>query len=219
MERQHPPQAKARIGLMGGTFDPIHYAHLAIAEEVYTALSLTKMVFLPAGQPPHKAGQPHSESFHRLAMVERAIASNPHFTLSRVEIDRPGPSYLVDTLGILHEQWGPQTDLFFVVGWDSIEHIHTWYKASAILAQLAGLVAVQRPGYQENVGYNNTVLEARLPGILQRLVVVAAPQLAISSTDLRQRVATKRPITYQTPEAVEHYIYEHGLYQKADQAS
>jgi len=202
---------------MGGTFDPIHYAHLAAAEEVYTTLGLTEMVFIPAGQPPHKSGQQCTESYHRLAMVQLAIASNPHFTLSRVEIDRHGPSYLVDTLHILHDQWGPETDLFFVIGWDSVEEFHTWYKAADILAQLTRLVAVKRPGYEEDRGYNK-VLETRLPGIMQRLVVVSVPQLAISSTDLRRRVATDRPIKYQTPEAVEHYIMEHGLYREIGQA-
>jgi nicotinate-nucleotide adenylyltransferase len=202
---------------MGGTFDPIHYAHLAAAEEVYTTLGLTEMVFIPAGQPPHKSGQQCTESYHRLAMVQLAIASNPHFTLSRVEIDRHGLSYLVDTLHILHDQWGPETDLFFVIGWDSVEEFHTWYKAADILAQLTRLVAVKRPGYEEDRGYNK-VLETRLPGIMQRLVVVSVPQLAISSTDLRRRVATDRPIKYQTPEAVEHYIMEHGLYREIGQA-
>lgn len=200
-----------RIGLMGGTFDPIHYAHLAVAEEVCAVLNLTAMVFIPAGQPPHKLGQEYTQSIHRLAMVQLAIASNPHFTLSRVEIDRQGPSYLVDTLRILHDQWAPNTELFFVIGWDSLQVFHTWYKSADILAQLAGLVAVRRPGYEENIGYNKE-LATRLPGITQRLVVIPGPQLAISSTDLRRRVAEGRPIKYQTPEAVENYIIEHSLY-------
>ena len=211
MEKHKPLLEKPRVGLIGGTFDPIHYAHLAVAEEVYVALNLTEMVFIPAGQPPHKSGQECTESHHRLAMVQLAIASNPHFTLSRVEIDRQGPSYLVDTLRILHDQWGPDTELFFVIGWDSLEEFHTWYKAVDILAQLTGLVAVRRPGYEEDRGYNKA-LETRLPAITQHLVVVPAPQLAISSTDLRRRVAEGRPIRYQTPEAVEHYIMEHSLY-------
>ncbi len=201
-----------RTGLIGGTFDPIHYAHLAIAEEVRTALDLTEMVFIPAGQPPHKLGQDYTQSSHRLAMVQLAIASNPHFTFSRVEIDRQGPSYLVDTLRILHDQWGPDTQLFFVIGWDSLQEFHTWHNSADILAQLTSLVAVRRPSYEEHIGYNE--LETRLPGITQRLVVVSAPQLAISSTDLRRRVAEGRPIKYQTPEAVEDYIMEHGLYRE-----
>jgi nicotinate-nucleotide adenylyltransferase len=98
-----------------------------------------------------------------------------------------------------------------VIGWDSLEEFHTWYKAADILAQLTGLVAVRRPGYEDDRGYNKE-LETRLPGITQRLVVVPVPQLAISSTDLRRRVAEGRPIKYQTPEAVEHYIMEHNLY-------
>ncbi len=200
------------MGLVGGTFDPIHYAHLAIAEEVRTALNLTEMVFIPAGQPPHKLGQNYTQSSHRLSMVQLAIASNPYFTLSRVEIDRQGPSYLVDTLRILHDQWGPDTQLFFVIGWDSLQEFHTWYKSADILAQLTNLVAVRRPSYEEHIGYNE--LETRSPGITQRLVVVSAPQLAISSTDLRRRVAEGRPIKYQTPEAVENYIMEHGLYRE-----
>jgi nicotinate-nucleotide adenylyltransferase len=143
-------------------------------------------------------------------MVQLAIASNPHFTLSRVEIDREGPSYLVDTLRILHDQWGPDTQLFFVIGWDNLQEFHTWHKSADVLAQLTSLVAVRRPSYEEHIGYNE--LETRLPGITQRLVVVSVPQLAISSTDLRRRVAEGRPIKYQTPEAVEDYIMEHGLY-------
>ena len=217
MEKHKPSLKKPRMGLIGGTFDPIHYAHLAAAEEVYATLGLTEMVFIPAGQPPHKLRQQCTESYHRLAMVQLAIASNPHFRLSRVEIDRQGPSYLVDTLRILHDQWGLDTELFFVIGWDSLEEFHTWHKAADILAQLTGLVVVKRPGYEENIGYNKE-LETRLPGITQRLVVVPAPQLAISSTDLRRRVAEGRPIKYQTPEAVERYIIEHGLYREIGQA-
>jgi nicotinate-nucleotide adenylyltransferase len=212
LEKYKPLLEKPRMGLIGGTFDPIHYAHLAAAEEVHAALDLTEMVFIPAGQPPHKSEQKHTESLHRLAMVELAIASNPHFTLSRVEIDRQGPSYLVDTLRILHDQWGSDAELFFVIGWDSLKEFHTWYKARDILAQLTGLVAVMRPGYEQDIGYNKE-LETRLPGITQCLMVVPAPQLAISSTDLRRRVAEGRPIKYQTPEAVERYIIEHSLYQ------
>lgn len=205
--------ATRRVGLVGGTFDPIHYAHLAVAEEVHAVLDLTEMVFIPAGQPPHKQGLEHTHSSHRLAMVQLAIASNPHFTLSRVEIDRQGPSYLVDTLRALRDLWGPETELFFVIGWDSLQEFHTWYKSADILTQLTGLVAVRRPGYEAGIGYNKE-LERYLPGITQRLVVVSGPQLAISSTDLRRRVAEGRPIKYQTPESVENYIREHGLYRR-----
>jgi nicotinate-nucleotide adenylyltransferase len=197
---------------MGGTFDPIHYGHLVIAEEVRTTLDMAEMVFLPAGQPPHKPGRVITPAHHRLAMVELALAANPHFTLSLVEIERLGPSYLVDTLRILRTQMGTDVELSFIIGWDSLEELHTWYQPLDILAQLDTLIAVNRPGYVDGGEYNNKQLEARLPGITQRLRVVQAPQFSVSSTDLRRRVAGGRSIKYQVPETVEHYIFEHGLY-------
>lgn len=200
-----------RVGLLGGTFDPIHYGHLVIAEEVRTVLHLAEMVFVPAGQPPHKPGRIVTESQHRLAMLKLAIASNPHFTISLVDLERPGPSYTVETLQLLHQQWGTQIDIYFVIGGDSLEDFLAWYDPAGILQQLSALVAVQRPGYEEAAGYRDT-LEGRLPGIKRRLIMVQAPQLDISATDLRQRVAEGRPIKYQTPEAVERYIIEYGLY-------
>jgi nicotinate-nucleotide adenylyltransferase len=204
------------IGLMGGTFDPIHNAHLIVAEEVHAVLGLSEMVFIPAGEPPHKAGRETAQSHHRLTMVELAIASNPHFSLSRIELDRTGPSYLVDTLRLLREQWDDDVNLSFVIGWDSLEDFPDWYQPQEILSQLDRLIAVRRPGYVEDEVYNQH-LEARLPGLMQRLCIVPVPQLDISSTDLRRRVAEKRPITYQTPEAVEHYILTHKLYQQQQQ--
>ena len=204
---------RRRSGVLGGTFDPIHFGHLVVAEEVYAALELDEMVFVPAGVPPHKPDRKITSAEQRLAMVELAIASNPHFRVSRVDIDRPGPSYTVDTLRLLREQWGEQTDIYFVIGWDSLEELLTWHDPAGILAQLAQLVAVQRPGHTEHAGYRDA-LEQRLPGIKERLQVVRVPQLDISATDLRQRVKQGRPIKYQLPESVEQYIVEHGLYRE-----
>src|SRR5436309_5160811 len=202
-----------RFGLMGGTFDPIHYGHLVVAEEVRATLDLAEMVFVPTGQPPHKQEGTVTAGQHRFAMLELAIASNPHFSISRIELDRPGPSYTVETLRLLREQWGELTALYFVIGWDSLEDLLTWYNPAGILQQLSYLVAVRRPGYNERDGYRDS-LETRLPGIKQRLLVVPAPQFDISSTDLRQRVAEKRPIKYQVPESVEQYIKQYKLYQQ-----
>ncbi|MBV9713192.1 MAG: nicotinate-nucleotide adenylyltransferase [Ktedonobacteraceae bacterium] len=212
MEEYRPTTEKRRIGLLGGTFDPIHYGHLLIAEEVSAVLDMAEMIFIPAGQPPHKPGRVITPAEHRLAMLELAIASNPRFTISLVEMKRPGLSYLVDTLHILRSQVGTDVELSFVIGWDSLEELHTWYKPQGILEQLDALVAVGRPGYVDEGEYNNKQLEARLPGITQRLRVVQTPQFSVSSTDLRRRVAQGRPIKYQVPEAVERYIFEHGLY-------
>jgi nicotinate-nucleotide adenylyltransferase len=202
-----------RVGVLGGTFDPVHYGHLVVAEEVYSALDLAEMLFVPAGQPPHKPNRVVTEAQHRLAMLELAIIDNPHFSISRVDLDRPGPSYTVDTLRLLHEQWGEQTALYFVIGWDSLEELLTWYDPAGILEQLSYLVAVRRPGYHEHEGYRDS-LEARLPGIKQRLLVVSAPQFDISSTDLRLRVAENRPIKYQVPDSVEMYIVKYKIYQQ-----
>lgn len=197
---------------MGGTFDPIHYGHLVIAEEVRARLNLTEVLFIPTGDPPHKPGLSVTAAEQRASMVQLAIASNPHFVLSRIEIDRPGPSYTVDTLRQLRGQWGRQMGLYFVIGWDSLEELHHWYDPQGLLEELTGLVAVRRPGHVEEAEYRK-VIEQRLPGITQLLHVVDAPQLDISATDLRKRIAEGRPIKYQTSEAVEDYILTHKLYQ------
>jgi len=200
-----------RIGVLGGTFDPVHYGHLVIAEEVYATLQLTEIVFVPTGQPPHKTNIEITSAAHRLEMLELAIASNPHFTISRVDLDRPGPSYTVDTLQLLRKQWGKNTAIYFIIGGDSLEDLLSWHDPSGILEQLTYLVAVRRPGYNESEASYDW-LETRLSGIKQRLLVVDAPQFDISATDLRQRVSEGRPIKYQTPESVESYIVQYGLY-------
>jgi nicotinate-nucleotide adenylyltransferase len=212
LEYYRPSQGKRRVGVIGGTFDPVHYGHLVIAEEVYAALDLAEMLFVPAGQPPHKPESMVASAEHRLAMLELAIAGNAHFSISRVDVERPGPSYTVETLRLLHEQWGEQTAIYFVIGWDSLDDLIAWRDPAGILEQLSYLVAVRRPGYNEDSDYRDS-LEARLPGIKQRLLVVPAPQLDISSTDLRARVAERRPIKYQLPESVEQYIVQNRLYQ------
>ena len=196
---------------MGGTFDPIHYAHLIVAEEVRVVLKLDVVVFIPAGDPPHKPGLVQTGKHHRLKMVELAIASNPHFTISRIEVDRAGPSYLVDTLRLLRQTWGKEIELSFILGGDSLELFAVWHDPNGILAELDHLVAVKRPGYVENIEYNKK-LEDRLPGITRRLLTVKVPQMDISSTDLRRRVREGCPIKYQVPEAVEAYIQQQGLY-------
>ncbi|WP_201371388.1 nicotinate-nucleotide adenylyltransferase [Ktedonobacter robiniae] len=225
-QRSQQAQLVEHIGIMGGTFDPIHNAHLAVAEEVRVALNLSYILFIPTGQPPHKRTHHLTPSQHRLAMVERAIASNPFFACSRIEVDWSGPSYTTDTLKRLREELGSRACLYFIIGWDSLLDLHKWHDPEGILAQLTALVAVGRPGYSasgalgnpfdqdnlDNTEYN-TKLEERLPGITQRLRLVQAPMLEISSTDLRQRVAQGRPIRYQMPDAVTEYIHEHHLYQ------
>ena len=215
METEHSSQTpdahRRRVGILGGTFDPVHYGHLVIAEEVRATLDLTEIVFIPAGQPPHKLSHHITPVHHRVTMLELALATNHSFFCSRIEVERHGPSYTADTLQTLREQWGPDTDIDFIIGWDSLEELHTWHDAPRLLATLTHLVAVRRPGYEDDDEYNNT-LEKRLPGILQRLLIVPAPQLDISATNMRERIANRQPIKYQTPEPVEAYIRKNMLY-------
>lgn len=215
MEGPAEATAKERIGIIGGTFDPVHYAHLAIAEEIYCALKLTRMIFVPAGQPPHKLGEDITPVQHRLAMLKLAIATNAHFTLSLVDVQRTGPSYTVDTLRLLHQELGLHAKLYFVIGSDSLEELPNWHNPTGILAQ-ATLVTLMRPGYAE-MSEQRERLEARLPALKHRLITLDGPRMDISSTDLRRRVAEGRPIKYQTPAAVEEYILQEGLYRKTDQ--
>ena len=200
--------AARRIGIFGGTFDPIHNGHLAAAEECRAALALDTVLFLPAGDPPHKQGQLISTVADRVAMIERAIAGNDRFQLSRIDVDRAGPSYTVDTLEYLRIVWGDEAQFWFIVGADSLADILTW-RAPDRLIQLARFVAVNRPGAPDP---DPSSLEADLPGATQRIDVVEMPDLAISASDLRDRVRAGRPIRYQVPGVVHDYIAERGLY-------
>ena len=204
---------KQQFGVLGGTFDPIHMGHLIIAQEVVSALRLDKLFFLPAGDPPHKRNHTITPAPQRVRMVELAIGGNSAFALSLVDIERPGPSYTVDTLRLLHEQWGLETAIAFVIGWDMLDDLLTWHDPAGMVQQADKLVAVHRPGYQVDPDYL-AQLEKALPGLKRRITPLEAPQIAISSSDLRERVASGRPIRYQIPEAVEQYILAHGLYHR-----
>lgn len=196
-----------KMGIMGGTFDPVHYGHLAAAEEAWAKLSLDQVVFVVANVPPHKIGEEITSAKHRYAMVELALASNPHFSISRVDLDRPGPSYSVDTVRLLKQEWGPDSEIFFIIGMDSLMEIDTWHEPEQLI-RLCWLVAVERPGFQPDL----KALEAKVPGITARTVMIDMPAVDISSSDLRHRVREGLPIKYQVPPEVEEYIYSHGLY-------
>jgi nicotinate-nucleotide adenylyltransferase len=194
------------LGVIGGTFDPPHYAHLVLAENALAQLDLDRVLFVPAGQPPHKPRQPVTPARHRLAMVEAAVADNAAFLLSRVDVERPGPHYTVDTLGILNERY-PDAACFFLVGGDSLAEFPTWRDPSGILEQ-AQLGVMQRPGWETDLAS----LTRRLPAIAERLRWLDAPHLEISGTDLRRRVAKGLPIRYLVPASVERYVRRHRLY-------
>lgn len=187
---------------MGGTFDPIHHGHLVAAEEARHAFSLSTVLFVTAGAPWQKSAGVVSAPEHRHAMVCRAIEDNAAFEASRIDIDRAGPTYTVDTLRAVSASY-PAAELYFITGADAILEIFTWKDPDEVLA-LARFVAVTRPGYDL----------AKLEGVSvrERVVTLEIPALAISSTDIRRRVADGRPIRYLVPGAVASYIAEHGLY-------
>jgi nicotinate-nucleotide adenylyltransferase len=198
------------IGVLGGTFDPIHAGHLLIAEEARLRLGFTKVLFIPAGQPWLKTGRKITPAAHRVEMVRRAIADNNYFELSTVEIDRPGPSLSVETAVILQQQLGAQVSIFFLVGWDSLVGLPQW-KEPGRLVQLCKLVAVTRPGFGRP---DLKALESSVPGVTQSVVWLDIPPIDISSTDIRKRVARGLSIHGLVSDKVESYIEEHKLYRK-----
>lgn len=197
-----------KIGVFGGTFDPIHNGHLAIAEETRNRLGVAEILFVPAGSPWQKADLPISAVEQRVEMVRLAIADRPYCKLSTAEIDRPGPSYTVDTIAELLSQYGAGAEFFFILGWDSLAEFPQWREPSR-LVKMCYLVAVPRPGY---LPPDLDSLEAAIPGISQRVVLLDKPQLDISATAIRQRIAMGDSIAHLVPGAVERYIKEHRLY-------
>jgi nicotinate-nucleotide adenylyltransferase len=194
-----------RLGLFGGSFDPPHYGHLLAAQEAGWHLKLDRVLFLPARQNPLKRGEPTSPAEDRCAMVNLAIADNPLFELSRLDLDRPPPSYTADLLRTLAS---PDRELFFVVGADILPELPRWREPSEIL-RLARLAVVNRPGSPRP---DPAAVEAVLPGSRGRIELVRSPGIGIAARELRHRVRTGQPIHYLTPPAVERYITEHRLY-------
>lgn len=196
------------IGVLGGTFDPIHLGHLIVAEGAREQLGLERVLFVPAGEQWLKAGQYVSPIVDRVAMVRLGISDNPAFELSTVDVDREGPSYTVDTLAIIRDQVGPDARLFFIVGLDSIADLPRWHQPERLLT-LCTLAAFPRPGVDAD---RLAAAEKALPDLRQRLVTLRGPEIGISATDLRNRVAAGGTIRYQVPQAVEEYIRQRGLY-------
>lgn len=188
---------------MGGTFDPIHHGHLVAASEVAAVFDLDEVVFVPTGQPWQKSGSEVSDAEHRYLMTVVATAANPRFSVSRVDIDRHGPTYTVDTLRDLHEL-RPDSDLFFITGADVLSEILSWHGAEDIW-DLAHFVGVTRPGHELSV-----------PEGAGDVVLLEVPAMAISSTDCRARVRSGQPVWYLVPDGVVQYIGKYGLYRPGD---
>jgi nicotinate-nucleotide adenylyltransferase len=196
------------LGVLGGTFDPPHIGHLMLAEEARLALSLGRVLFVPAGDPWRKVGRELSPPEHRLAMVRLAVGADPNYAVSTLEIEREGPSYTVETLTALHEQLPADSELFFIVGQDSLADLPNWRQPQRIIS-LARLAVAARAAWESAQA---DALEKEVPGISQRLVWLNMPRIDISSTAVRQRVRQGQSIRYWVPPPVEEYIRQHGLY-------
>jgi nicotinate-nucleotide adenylyltransferase len=194
---------RRRIGIMGGTFDPIHHGHLVAASEVADRFGLDEVVFVPTGQPWQKEAEGVSAAEDRYLMTVIATASNPRFAVSRVDVDRDGPTYTVDTLRDMREVYGDDADLFFITGADALERILSWKDADEMF-KLAHFVGVTRPGFP--------LSDEHLPEDTVSLVDV--PAMAISSTACRQRVGAGHPVWYLVPDGVVQYIAKRHLYRK-----
>lgn len=203
VSQQPVNERRFRLGVMGGTFDPIHHGHLVAASEVAALFDMDEVLFVPSGQPWQKAQREVASAEDRYLMTVIATASNPQFSVSRMEIDRPGPTYTADTLRELRDERGPDTDLYFITGADALDQILTWRNADDLFA-LAHFVGVTRPGH-----------DLSDPGFPAGGVsLVEVPAMSISSTDCRARVGQGLPVWYLVPDGVVQYINKRHLYRK-----
>lgn len=203
--------AAGPLGVLGGTFDPIHIAHLAVAEEARDALGLERVLFIPAGEPPHKPGQAVTSGEARLAMIELAIAGNPAFAASRMELDRDGPSYTVDTLVALRaarRAAGASSDIVFIVSAEAFAAFGTWREPGRVLG-LATIAVAPRDGFPDAT---REAVVRDFPEHADRIVFLDGPRLRLSASNLRERSAAGRSLRYLVPDAVAAYIDDHALY-------
>lgn len=198
-----------KIAIMGGTFDPIHYGHLVTAEAVMHEYQIDQVLFIPSGQPPHKTEGQVTPADHRYLMTLLATETNPRFFSSRIELDRKGYTYTIDTIRELKEMY-PGSEIYFITGADAFSNILSW-KNPELLLSSCHFVAATRPGYSRAKAAPQ--IEALMDRHADTLHYLEVPALSISSSEIRARVKEGRPIKYLLPETVENYIYKHGLYQ------
>jgi nicotinate-nucleotide adenylyltransferase len=208
---------RLRYGVLGGTFDPPHIGHLILAQEVYARLGLDRIWFIPTGVSPHKLDRPVTPAVHRVAMLERALADDERFGLLTLEVERPGPSYTVDTLRELRAHWGSEAEVTLVLGWDMLLYLPQWREPEAVVASVDQIAAVHRP----NSGTDSALdgVFARLPGLRAKLRTIPFPQLDISGAAIRERVAQGLPVRYLVSNVVSGYISAQGLYTRDEGAS
>src|SRR5512143_939659 len=196
-----------RIGIFGGTFDPPHLGHLILASEALAQLHLDRLLWVLTAVPPHKLGVPISPLEDRLSMLSLAIHDEPGFEVSRVDIDRPGPHYTVDTLRLLSPRF-PEAEMILLMGGDSLHDLPAWHEPEELLARCDEIGVMRRP----HDSIDLSALERRLPGVRDKIRFVEAPLLEIASHEIRERVRTGLPFRYFLPPAVYDHIVKHGLY-------
>lgn len=202
-------QPTVRVGILGGTFDPPHYGHLSIAHQALDQLSLNEVLFAPTRNPPHKQVWTITPIEDRLEMVRLAIKGEPRIHISRVDIDRSGPNYTVDTIRLLRQQFGSTAELFFIMGMDSLVNLPMWHKPEE-LVKLCTLAVFPRPGFDANI----PDIEKQVPGLTQSLVLISAPPVDISATALHNRIRRGESVRDMVPPAVCDYIDSHKLYRQ-----
>jgi len=197
-----------KIGILGATFDPVHLGHLAIADEARCSLGLTEVLFIPAGQPWLKSSLTITPAEHRIEMLRLALTDNPEYKISEIEIERAGASYTVDTLTEFRREYDSTDELYFILGWDSLEKLPEWREPLRII-DMCFLVVVPRPGWPQP---DVKALEKVIPGISRRLILLEGPRVDISSTAIRELVAEGKDIESLVPAPVAEYIKKHKLY-------
>ncbi len=198
-----------RIGIFGGTFDPIHIGHLILAEEAHFQLSLDCVYLVPAGDPPHKRQRRLTPVTHRVHMCELATADIDYVKVSRIDADRPGPHYTAAMVRLMRQQAEPGAELFFLMGMDSLRDLPTWHEADWLVKNCI-LVALTR----HDVTLDWDKLESELPGVRERVIILDMPELEIASNQIQRRVRQGQPIRHQVPRAVEAYIHAQSLYRE-----
>jgi nicotinate-nucleotide adenylyltransferase len=196
-----------RIGILGGTFDPIHIGHLILAEEAWFQLKLDRVYLVPAGDPPHKQDRRLTPVEHRLQMAQLATADSEYIRVSRIDADRPGPHYTADMVRLVQERVGPTVETYFLMGLDSLRDLPNWYEARWLVDNCK-VVALSRHDVELDWDYLNRAL----PGVQERVIILDMPELEIASHIIQRRVRNGQPIRYQVPRLVECYISEHQLY-------
>jgi nicotinate-nucleotide adenylyltransferase len=197
-----------KIGVFGGTFDPVHIGHLIVAEEARYQLNLGKVVFLPAGRPWFKSDRAVTDGVLRMEMIKQAIKDNPLFDVSEVELNRQGATYSVESIPKLKDEVGGDVDLYFLIGVDALADIHKW-KQPAELMEMCHIVGLTRPGYAD---FDWTDIDRKIAGASKRIQIIEVSRIQVSSTDIRMMVQNGISIRYLVPDAVVRYIEERGLY-------